>query len=98
MLVESNGIVGVHSDDKLPGSLGPVNIAIKQPDSCKFYMENYGVVPFTDGDAYMLNVSNRHTVINTGTEPRYHIIVHYATKTDKFRAMIEQSYRNLYAG
>jgi len=98
MLVEADGVIGVHNDGTLPGQLGPVNIAITQPDDCAFYMENYGVVPFAAGDAFMLNIANRHTVINNSTKPRYHIIVQYDDVKSVFKDIVEQSYRNLYAG
>jgi hypothetical protein len=72
------GIISLHRDELPPGGLDPVNIAITQPLECAFCMEKFGVVPFNSGDAYILNVTNYHAVINDSNQFRYHIIVHHS--------------------
>ena len=96
MKLAPGGIISVHKDADLPGVLGPINIAITQPPNCKFVMENYGAVPFTQGSAFVLNVSNRHTVLNDSNEYRYHIIVHQSNDA-KFDKLLVESYNNYYA-
>ena len=61
-----------------------------------FYVENFGIVPFTLGSAYLLNVHNRHTVINNSNEYRYHIIVHHKD-IKKLDSFILRSYNKAYA-
>lgn len=90
------GIISIHRDAELPGKLGPINIAITQPLECKFVMENHGVVPFIKGSAFILNVSNRHTVVNDSDEYRYHIIVHQSNDA-VFDKLVVESYNSYYA-
>lgn len=96
MKLAPDGIISVHRDAELPGNLSPINIAITQPANCKFVMENYGEIPFTQGSAFILNVSNRHTVINDSHEYRYHIIVHQSNDA-VFDKLLVESYNNYYA-
>lgn len=91
-----NGYINCHSDDKKPGYLSPVNIAITNPSGNIFAMENCGIVPFVPGRAIMLNVSNFHAVRNESNEPRYHIIVHHNTITDSFKQLVVESYKLLF--
>lgn len=97
MLLEPGGIINLHKDMSPNGNLTAVNIAITQPKDCKFYLDNYGVVPFEPGLAFLLDVSNYHTVINDSDENRYHIIVHHKKITTEFDSVIEKSYNSLYA-
>lgn len=95
MELKPKGLISIHNDHPGPGMLHPVNIAITQPNSCQFVMENYGTVPFTPGDAYMLNVSNRHAIFNDSDESRYHIIMHY-TPSEFIDNLIKTSYNTTY--
>jgi hypothetical protein len=97
MELAPGGIIPVHRDSDLPGQLNEINIAITQPNGCNFYMENYGVVPYTAGDAYMLNISNRHTIINDSPEFRYHIIVHHGDIPGELDSVVVTSYNKTYA-
>jgi len=95
MLLEPGGYVSVHCDsDK--SQLGPINIAITQPNGCDFVMERYGVVPFAVGSAFWLDVSNMHTVFNNSSQPRWHIIVHQSFDDIKFQQLVVNSYKMLY--
>ena len=89
MLLEAGGYIIPHTDRENK-YLQEVNIAIKNPNQNIFRFLNYGTVPFNDGDAYMLDVSNKHLVYNASTEDRLHIIAH-AKVSDK---LIEDSYGN----
>ncbi len=91
MALEPGGFISIHkdSDQKI---LYPINIAITQPTDCKFVMEDWGVVPFEVGKSFMLDVSNRHAVVNNSYETRYHIIVHYKELNDKFKNIVKISY------
>lgn len=91
MELAPGGLISIHQDGKLPGKLHPINIAITQPAGCDFVMENYGVIPFSVGDSYMLNVCNRHAVYNNSSEYRYHIIMHYS-RSESIDNLVVNSY------
>ena len=91
MLLEPGGHILPHKDRESNG-LSEINIAISNPDNCYFYMENRGTVPFKQGSAFMLDLSNRHWVVNDSSEPRLHMIYHGHVPEN----IIEKSYENLY--
>ena len=91
MALEPGGFISIHQDNKTP-FLGPINIAITQPADCKFVMEGWGTVPFEPGDAFMLDICNRHAVVNHSNETRYHIIAHYHNTPATFKTIVEDSY------
>ena len=96
MELAPGGIISVHQDTTPPDALRAVNIAITQPTGCEFIMEGYGLVPFTESSAYMLNISNRHTVINNSPEYRFHIIAHQEFDKE-FDNVLVTSYNKTYA-
>jgi hypothetical protein len=96
MELAPGGVIGVHRDTSLPGVLQPVNIAITQPDRCDFYMENFGIVPFEVGSSFLLNIGNRHTVINKSDDYRYHIIIHHLSLKE-LDSLVLKSYNKSYA-
>lgn len=96
MALEPGGYVSLHRDlrqDSAQTILGPINIAITQPDNCHFIIKDWGIIPFKTGDAYMPNVTNWHTVINNSNQTRYHIIVHCGEWPESFNHLIERSYQ-----
>jgi hypothetical protein len=95
MLLEPGGYIAIHSDYD-QSQLRPINIAITQPKDCDFVMEKYGVVPFEPGQAYWLDISNRHTVFNLSDTPRWHIIVHQHFDNTKFQNLVVNSYKRMY--
>jgi hypothetical protein len=91
MALEPGGFISVHRDEKTP-FLGPINIALTQPAGCDFVMEGWGIVPFNPGNAFMLDISNLHAVVNNSNKTRYHIIAHYNNPPDAFKKIVEDSY------
>lgn len=90
MKLNPHSCIEIHKDND-KNILDPVNIAITQPDECNFVFENHGVVPFSVGDCFMLDVSNKHVVYNNSDQDRYHIIVHH--KPNKFfEDIVTESY------
>jgi hypothetical protein len=77
MLLEPGGYILPHADVDWK-HLGPINIALNNPSSCVFAMEDWGLIPFSAGTANMLAVGYKHAVYNNSNEDRYHIIVHGA--------------------
>jgi hypothetical protein len=95
MRLDPGAIIEVHRDREDPG-LHEINLAITQPDACRFIMEGNGVVPFGAGKGFLLDVSNRHAVINDSEETRYHIIIHQTVISPEFKKMVELSYHRQY--
>lgn len=75
MLLEAGGFIAEHNDTD-QSRLFAYNIALNQPSECIFTMSQHGVIPFSAGDTFLLDVSNQHHVYNRSTEDRYHIIIH----------------------
>jgi len=97
-----------HSDmpGRLPGESGmdmldfgvPVNIAVIHPADCHMVVQDYGVVPFTEGKAFIVNIRNYHSVINFTKQSRIHVIGHsygYGKKLEDFANLIVRSYENM---
>jgi len=91
MLLEPGGYILPHSDRQQPG-LQEINVAITQPKGCCFRFLDKGTVPFSEGDAFILDTSNRHLVWNNSDQFRLHIILH--TKVDD--KILEDSYANCF--
>lgn len=95
MALEPGGYVSLHQDlkqDSAETVLGPVNIAITQPDDCHFIIKDWGTIPFQTGDAYMPDVTNWHAVVNNSDQTRYHIIVHCGAWPESFQRLLKRSY------
>lgn len=76
MCLEPKGFINLHRDRK-ESNLGPINVAITNPNGCDFWLENHGRLEFEPGRAFRLNLVNYHCVINNSNVPRYHIIIHH---------------------
>jgi len=108
MELESNGQISPHSDapGRLPGEEGidmldfgvPINIAITHPPMCKMTLEGHGVVPFSAGKAFIINIRNYHSVINNSLHTRTHLIAHGIPGSRKmdFIDLVANSYRKQY--
>lgn len=96
MALQPGGYISLHRDlgkDNKEKSLGPINIAITQPDNCHFIIKDWGAIPFNVGDAFMPDITSWHAVFNDSDQTRYHIIVHSNQWTESFRQLIERSYQ-----
>jgi hypothetical protein len=105
MELEPNCAITPHSDmpGRLPGednfnalSFGiPINVAVVHPSDCFMVLEDYGVVPFREGQAFIVNIRQTHTVVNFSNKPRLHIIGHsygYGSKLNEFADLVVRSY------
>ena len=79
MYLEPGGYILPHQDRASDQKrLSVCNISLNNPADCEFVMEGWGTVPFEDsGSAYLMDISNVHSVWNTSNEPRIHMIIHY---------------------
>jgi hypothetical protein len=57
-------------------------------------LEGFGVVPFQEGDAFLINIRHKHAVINFTDQERIHMIGFgvYGNKTEDFARLIIESY------
>ena len=92
MLLEPQGFIILHKDRDRKG-LFEINVAITNPKECRFRFKNYGTVPFENGTAFLMDISNEHFVFNDSNEPRLHIIVHSKLKNQN---LIVESYASRY--
>lgn len=99
MLLEPNGFICPHKDDD-EHRLQTFNIALNHPEDCIMGMENYGIVPWKEGDVRMMNISVKHSVWNRSNKNRIHLIVHGGPSKkiyeQKFNKMVIDSYESLY--
>lgn len=99
MAVDPQGYVSLHRDlnsGQENNFLGPINIAITQPDDCHFVLKDWGEIPFQSGDAFMPDVNNWHAVVNNSNQTRYHIIVHSNDWSESFKQLIQTSYMSMF--
>lgn len=75
MKVVSGGYIIPHIDRSLHVG-GALNIAINNPEGCKFYVDGKGYLPFDKSFAIFPNTGMLHSVKNDSNEDRYHFIVH----------------------
>lgn len=80
MKLSPGGIVGLHNDNPNPKSFA-TNMAVNNPKGCEmhFFDRNYqylGIVPWTAGDVYKIQIGLNHYVVNRSNEDRYHFIIH----------------------
>jgi hypothetical protein len=99
MELEPGGYISPHSDD--PGNINalehgaPLNIAVIHPENCHMVLEGFGTVPWTEGKAFLVNIRNRHSVINFSEHQRIHVIGHgqYGNRLGDFCSLIANNYK-----
>lgn len=91
-----NGIKNTEFD--MMDHIIPINIAITHPASCQMEVEGHGIVPFEEGKAFVVNITNTHKVINNSEYPRMHMIAHcvVGSKKEEFAELIVRSYNKNY--
>ena len=91
MFLEPGGYILPHYDREQKG-LREINVAIQQPKGCVFQFVERGVIPFSEGKAFIIDVSNVHMVYNNSNQIRLHMILH----TDVPDELIKRSYEKSY--
>jgi hypothetical protein len=78
MLLEPGGYILPHQDrPDEEKRLSVCNISLNNPEGCRFVFKNHGIVPFKDeGSAFLMDISNPHSVWNQSDTPRIHMIIH----------------------
>lgn len=105
MKLSPKGFITPHNDnseyvnwDKIWELPLPLNIAMYHPPACFMTIEKAGVVPFKDGETYLVNILKNHSVINFSSYHRKHIIIHgvVGNQKDKYCKLLADSYRKQY--
>lgn len=76
----------------------PINIALYHPVNCFMTIKDSGVVPFKNGEAYLVNILRDHSVVNFSSQERIHIIVHgkVGNQKERYCQLLADSYRQEY--
>ena len=91
MWLEPGGYILPHTD-RNESKFYEINVAITQPEGCKFRFLDYGTVPFVTGSAFLVDISNRHCVANNSDQIRLHFIVHADLKPKVIQLSYEQNF------
>ena len=72
----------------------PIHVAITHPAECYMNLEHYGRVPWSEGKAFTINITDTHSVVNPSTIPRMHMIAHcvVGNRKKEFSELIVRSY------
>lgn len=93
MLVEPQGYIMPHSDNRESFLGGAVNISLNNPKGCQLVTTN-GTVPFENtGSAFLFNNHYDHAVYNNSNEDRFHIIVHGTWRGPEWDQIVVNSYQ-----
>ena len=93
MLLEPGGYIQPHQDyDRR--SLAAFNVSLSNPPGVLFAQEDAGLIPWQPGEARGIDIGRQHSVLNTGTENRIHMIVH-GKWADDFERHICESFEQL---
>lgn len=96
MLLEPGGYILPHQDrEDHEKRLSVCNISLNNPGGCNFALKDKGRVPFKDeGSAFLMDISNVHSVWNTSDKPRIHMIIHYelGRRVRDFFYVLRESY------
>jgi len=84
MLLEAGGVINFHKDTE-HSVLGAINIALNNPDGCKWHWRDGSSFQFEPGGAYAMNISYEHSIRNDSNEDRYHMIVHHYDSTNDWK-------------
>lgn len=87
-----NGIK--NTDFNMMDHMIPINLAITHPKECEMHLETYGKVPWAPGKAYIVNITDTHSVQNNSTQPRMHMIAHclIGNMKKEFAELVVRSY------
>lgn len=91
MHLDPGGYILPHHDREQK-RLHEINVAIQHPKGCIFQFVERGIIPFSEGKAFIIDVSNTHMVYNNSDKMRLHMILH----TNVSDELIERSYENCY--
>ena len=68
------------------------NMCINQPKDCKFGILPAGIIPYTAGDIYKIDIYADHSVKNESNEARYHLLFQEKIASIDFTSAEVQSF------
>lgn len=92
LVLKPNGHIKEHVDVPDRNWLDPLHIAITYPSGCVFDQE--GIVPFSAGKSFVINVHYPHSVVNRGNQDRIHLVVNGKKKNNFYEYMISHRLEN----
>jgi hypothetical protein len=105
MKLEPRGYINVHNDlpstgqnlslqdlDVLNNTVA-INLSISQPADCNMIIEGAGIVPWNEGDIFIINNTKNHCVVNNSDLPRIHMIAEcvIGDRLDEFLNLVNKS-------
>jgi len=93
MWLDPGGYILPHNDRSSKGFF-ETNVAITNPDRCQFRFLDYGRVPFHHGSAFLVDICNRHFVVNNSAQVRTHLIVHAKLNPGIIKSSYAHSFYN----
>jgi hypothetical protein len=98
------GNIGWHNDGTIPldmdplDSILPINLAVSHPTNCDMEIEGHGIVPWKEGNIFMINISKNHAVFNRSSKPRVHMIANIilGNRKEEFCEMLVRCYNKQY--
>ena len=91
MHIDPGGYILPHHDREQK-KLQEINVAIQQPEGCVFQFLERGVIPFKEGKAFIIDISNTHMVYNNSNQMRLHMILHCDISDEIIKKSYEKSY------
>lgn len=77
MIVEPGGYVNPHKDYPRGQMLGGFNVAVIHPEGAEMAIDNGGIVPWVEGESRLIDIGRLHSVRNTSSVERIHLIFHH---------------------
>lgn len=90
MLLKAGGRINFHKDMDY-SVLAAVNVALNNPKNCKWHWRDGESLEFSAGDAYAMNLSYEHSIVNDSDQDRYHLIIHNYDFTRECKKMFQRS-------
>jgi hypothetical protein len=91
MWLDPGGYILPHNDRSDKGFY-ECNVAVNNPHECRFRFMNFGTVPFENNSAFLVDISNKHFVVNQSNQLRTHLIVHASLKSGILKSSYEQNF------
>jgi hypothetical protein len=95
VVVLPGGWISPHADVDSKVGLGATNVSLNNPDGCGLVMEEYGKMPFEDGNIFKINTGYEHAVYNNSGMPRFHMILD-GDVSDYQRNEIDKNYAKMF--
>jgi quercetin dioxygenase-like cupin family protein len=90
MLLKAGGHIALHNDSSIP-LLENINIALNNPEGCKWIWGDGEEFIMEQGGVYAMNIHYPHSVVNTSSEDRIHLIIARHDATAEWKSLVDQA-------